>query len=374
MSEERSVIVKIDTWTFVRFWGVIIAFLAIGWALWSIRAGLVIVLTALFFSVILNPLVSFFARLISGSRHKRRPLAVLISYILVIVVVGGILAFIVPVAVSQITHFFEAIPNIIEESGDRLGALSDLADQYGVSNYLNGAIESFKNGLGAVFSDFQSGILSSAGSIVSFFASFFLIVVLTYLFLSEGSLLMRKFWDKRPATPANTRLQRTVSRMAKAFSDYAHGQLTIAMVDAAFGATAIFIISLIFGLPVGFAVPLGLFVGIMCMIPMFGATIGSIIVALIIAFSSIPAAITFVVCYFIYQQIEVNIITPRIQGRRSAISPLVVLIAITIGLFAGGIIGAILAVPIVNCIKVIYEEYGTDIRHTVGRTRKPRHG
>ncbi|MCL2085498.1 AI-2E family transporter [Candidatus Saccharibacteria bacterium] len=370
MSREKSIVVKVDTWTFVRFWLVVVAFLAAAWILWSIRAGLVIILTALFFSVILNPLVSLIARRIGGkSKRKRRTLAILISYILVVAVVGGVIAAITPLVISQVKQFFEIVPDMIEGSNIGLSSLAEFAERHGVGEYLHEMIDGFRNSMHAILGDFQGGILSGAGSLMSFFTSFFVVVVLTYLFLSEGSVLMKQFWEEHSNSPSSTKLQRTFSRIAKAFSDYAQGQLLVAVLAAFSSAVIISILSFFSDVPIGFAIPLGLFLGVMGLIPVFGSFIGGVLASILLLFSSLPAAISFLVLYFIYQQIENNIIMPRIQAKRSAISPLIVLVAVTIGLFAGGIAGAILAVPITSCLKIIYEEYGGAIKHRVKKVK-----
>jgi predicted PurR-regulated permease PerM len=264
--------------------------------------------------------------------------------------------------------FFESVPAIIEGSNANWGGLTELAERHGLGEYMNSAIHSFQDSLLSIISDFQGGILSGASSVISFFTSFFLVVVLSYFFLSEGSMLMKRFWEKHSTSANSTKLQRVSSRIAKAFSDYAQGQLIVALIAALSAAVIIAILSIFTDIPTVFAIPLGLFLGFMGLIPVFGSFVGGIIAGVIMAFSSLPAAVIFIILYFIYQQIENNIIMPRIQAKRSAASPLVILIAVTIGLFAAGIIGAILAVPIVTCLRVVYEEYGPTIKRRVRKT------
>lgn len=90
---------------------------------------------------------------------------------------------------------------------------------------------------------------------------------------------------------------------------------------------------------------------------MFGATIAGVIVAILLAFNSLPAAVIFIAYFIIYQQLENNIISPRIQAKRIELSPLAVLAAVTVGLYVFGVAGGIISIPIAGCIKVLLESY-----------------
>jgi len=80
-------------------------------------------------------------------------------------------------------------------------------------------------------------------------------------------------------------------------------------------------------------------------------------VSLILLFSSPLAGIVFAVFYIVYAQIENNGIAPKIQGNALKLSPLIILASITIGVYIAGLLGAIVAIPIAGCMKVIIDEY-----------------
>ena len=90
---------------------------------------------------------------------------------------------------------------------------------------------------------------------------------------------------------------------------------------------------------------------------MFGQFIGGTLVTLLLFFSNPFAALIFAVIYIIYAQIENNLIAPKIQGDALNLSPLIILCAITIGMYMFGLLGAIIAIPIAGCIRVLVEEY-----------------
>ena len=90
---------------------------------------------------------------------------------------------------------------------------------------------------------------------------------------------------------------------------------------------------------------------------MFGATLAGGLVALLLAINSITAAIVYLIFFIIYQQIENNFISPVIQSKKVELSALAVLVAVTVGLYVSGLVGAVIAIPIAGTIKVFLEDY-----------------
>lgn len=92
---------------------------------------------------------------------------------------------------------------------------------------------------------------------------------------------------------------------------------------------------------------------------MFGPVIGCVLVSVLLFFTSLNiwAGINFLIFYIVYQQIENNVIAPKIQGDALKLPPLIILISVTIGIYTMGILGAIIAIPLAGCAKVLFEEY-----------------
>ena len=93
------------------------------------------------------------------------------------------------------------------------------------------------------------------------------------------------------------------------------------------------------------------------LIPMFGQFIGGTLVTVILLFSSPIAAAIFAVIYILYAQVENNVIAPKIQGDALNLPVVMILVAIVIGMYMFGLLGAIIAVPIAGCIRVLVDEY-----------------
>ena len=124
---------------------------------------------------------------------------------------------------------------------------------------------------------------------------------------------------------------------------------------------AVFIISIVFNLNPGLALPFGLITGVFSLIPMFGSFIGGAIVALLLGFSQVGAGVAFIIYTVIYLQIESNVISPKVQGKGMNLPALAILSAVTVGVYTFGLIGAIVSIPIAGCIRVLIEEYSSDI-------------
>ena len=188
-----------------------------------------------------------------------------------------------------------------------------------------------------------------------------LTLVLTLLFLLEGPALMETFWksigsaeeDKKPVAVA----KRVVAKMANVISTYVSRQVIVAAIDGCASGLIVFCLSLFTGVSTGIAIPMGMITMLFYLIPMFGQFIGGTLVTLILLFSSLPAGLIFAVIYIIYAQIENNVIAPKIQGNALNLPAVMILVAIVIGMYMFGLLGAIIAVPIAGCIRVLMDEY-----------------
>ena len=130
----------------------------------------------------------------------------------------------------------------------------------------------------------------------------------------------------------------------------------VAVLDGLVVTVAVLLLSFTFGLPGGLALPMGLIAMVFYLIPMFGPIISCVLITLVLMFSSPVAAAVFLVFYIVYAQIENNVIAPKIQGNALNLPATMVLVAIIIGMNVFGLLGAIIAIPIAGCIKVIVEE------------------
>lgn len=104
--------------------------------------------------------------------------------------------------------------------------------------------------------------------------------------------------------------------MYRAVANYINGQLTVCAISGTLAAITVAIIALITNAPVmNLAIPVGVILFIFGMIPMFGAALGGVLSAMVLAFNIWYVGLIFAVYFLIYQQIENNVISPIIQAR-----------------------------------------------------------
>ena len=133
--------------------------------------------------------------------------------------------------------------------------------------------------------------------------------------------------------------------------------MMVALIDGIVAGLTVFVLSLIFGFSSGLAIPMGMLAFIFYLIPMFGPILTCALVSLLMFFSNPWAGLIFLVFYLVFEQIQGNVIAPRVQSGKMALPPLVILIAITLGMYMFGLIGAIISIPIAGIIKVLVDEY-----------------
>jgi predicted PurR-regulated permease PerM len=134
------------------------------------------------------------------------------------------------------------------------------------------------------------------------------------------------------------------------------GQVALAITGAFFAFVALTIASDATNVTIN-AVALAGIVAVFALIPMFGTLLSSIIVVLVCALSSVSLAVIMLIYFIIYQQIENHTFQPFVQSRLSQLTPLTVFVAALLGVGFGGILGAIVAVPIASAVKILLEEY-----------------
>jgi predicted PurR-regulated permease PerM len=108
---------------------------------------------------------------------------------------------------------------------------------------------------------------------------------------------------------------------------------------------------------VPYSIPLGILVGLLGLLPMIGSSLAAVVVVIVALFTSTFAAGVMLVYFLVYQQVENHIIQPFVVGRAVSISPLLVLIAVLLGISVGGILGALVAIPLFASLQILVHDY-----------------
>ncbi len=351
----QRVKIAIDTKTMIRFWLVVIGFALAALLLHKAQQGLIIIGISIFMAVALNTPVSRLAHKMPG---RSRSAATAISYVAIVVLLGTIITLVVPPILEQTAKFTSAVPTIVDGLVNQWGALRDVLSKYGLEQSLDDALSSLQTMAAHFASNVGKMAIGSIGSLMEFITALILVLVLTFLFLMDGPSIMKKYYANIQNTEKRQQQERIFNKIYDVITGYVNGQLIVSAIGAFAAGTMTFILSLIFtDIPSNLAAPVAVITFTLSLIPMFGAAIAGTITALIMAMNSFPAAVIYIIFFIIYQQIENNFIQPVVQGKRIALSPLVILISITLGVYMYGIVGGVIAIPVAGTIQVLLEEY-----------------
>jgi len=348
--------IEVDTKTFVRFWLVILGFGLAGLLIWRAWAALVIIGISLFLAVAIRPLAQQINRL---TKKDHATSSSVIAYTLVIGVLGIIVALVGPVVIEQTTQLVQQLPVAFEETLGGWDGINNFGRTLGIDNLQDEIAKNLQTFSSNFVANFGNALVVSVGTIAQVLTNIILTIVLTLFFSLEGPGIMESFWKTLEGKHKNSEIRayrRLTQRMVDVFSTYVSHQTMVAFLDGCVVTIVILILSLLFGFSGSLALPMGLLALVFYLIPMFGPIISCGLITLILLFSSPVAAIVFLVFYIVYAQIENNVIAPKIQGSALNLPATIVLVAIIIGMNVLGLIGAIIAIPIAGCIKVLIEE------------------
>lgn len=314
-------------------------------ALKQAQHALVLIGIALFLSLAFNAPVHWMSEHLPGKRRGNRSLATSLSLLVLLLIIGSFLASVIPPVVRQTSGLIDSAPRLITDIRDANSPVGRFVEKYNLASYTDDLSRELasrlKNTSGAV------STLSQAGS--SLF-SILTVLALTFMMLVEGPHWLA--WGKRLLPRGQARhADELTGRMYKVVKGYVNGQVTLASI----AAILIFPMLLILGISYPFAL---MFVVFICgLIPMIGHTIGAIIVTLVALTTSLPAALIILAYYILYQQIENYAVQPKVQANSTELSPLLVFIAVVVGVSFNGLLGGLVAIPIMGCLRVLLLYY-----------------
>jgi predicted PurR-regulated permease PerM len=313
--------------------GVLAAFVAIG-------DTFLIVFIGIFLALVFEAPVRYLMAKTGMSRGMAAAVTVLGTALLVTLVA---LLFLVPL-VGSVRDFLQDLPATVEQlrESDELSGLGD-----------SGAAENVQAGsekLSAAVPDAISGVLGIAGDFLSGFLIAFTIIFICMFLLSDipsmkralGSVLM---------PGEDERWLGVWERVTTSISRWAIGVVVIAAIAGTTqGLTAWLLGS-------SYALGLAVIAGLLDMIPNLGATLaGVILVPALWAEEGLTAAIIMLVVLLVYQQVENNVLTPKIQGKAVNLSGFFIIVAVTLFGSLLGVLGALTAVPLAATIQIFVQE------------------
>lgn len=324
---------------------VIISFILLA-AVRQARHALILIFTAFFLSLALNSPVHWIALRLPGKRRGNRTVATAISFFLVIGLLFGFLASIVPPLVRQTSAFIDNAPQLVEDVRGENSSLGRFVRRYNLQD----EVSKFSDQLSTRLKNSSGSAVSAISRIGSSIFSTLTILVLTFMMLIEGPAWLSL---ARALTPdeKEDHLEEVVIDMYKVVKGFVNGQVTLAALAALLITPALFI------LHISYPAALIVVIFICGLIPLVGHTIGAVIVTTVALFHSPASAIAILAYYILYQQIENYVVQPKIQANSTNMSPLLVFSSVIIGVNFGGLFGGLIAIPLAGCIRIALLDY-----------------
>ena len=293
--------------------------------LWQVRALIILMFISFIFMEVLNPAI------VKLEKYKiPRPLAILIVYLIIIAIVSLTIAGIVPILVQQTSDLIKTLPETLED----------------INIFGTNAID-WSSQL-KVLENLPSSIAKTAVSLVSNIMSGFVIMFLTFYMLLEKKNFS-KYGLQVFGTRGNQKFMDIVENLVKRVGRWVPAEfflMTIIGVMSYIGYTL---------LGLNYAVPLAIFAGLLEAIPSIGPTVTTIVASLV-GFTTSPLTGFLTIGFgIIIQQLENNIIVPKVMKQTVGFNPLVTILLIAAGAKLGGVVGAILALPIFLTIQTVFE-------------------
>lgn len=292
-----------------------------------------------------------------------RIISILFAIFVILLVLILIIKLIVPELIEVIKTLIDNIPYYIDEVTKF--AKNNIKDTQEINNMLEQInTEEIRKQILALLPDVLTSSISIVGNIISGISNFIIAFIFAiYILIDKEKLqeqatrIMYTYIKKKKADNI-IKIGRTIKNTFQKF-------FTVQCLEATILGTLCMIGMLVLRIP--YAVSIGVLIGVTALIPIVGAFIGVIVGAILIVAVNPIKAVIFVIFVLILQQIEGNLIYPRVVGNSIGLPGMWVLVAVTIGGSLGGVIGMLLGVPLAT---VIYTLLKNDVTEKLAQNKQ----
>ena len=319
--------------------GILAAFRAIG-------DTFLIVFVGIFLALVFEYPVRFVMR----RTHMSRGLAATVTVLGAAVAVTILFLLLLVPLVGGVRDYLQDLPQTVSDLRDA-GGLSWLGDSGAAENVQSGAQQ-----VSVSIPDAISAVLGIAGSFFGIFlAAFTILFICLFLLTDIGNLKRSLASVLMPGE--DERWLEVWERVTETVSRWAIGVVVIAVIAGTVQGTTAWLLGS------SYALGLGVIAGLLDMIPNIGATIaGFVLVPTLWAEEGVWAAMIMLIVVLAYQQVENNILTPKIQGKAVRLSGFFIIVAVTLFGALLGVLGALTAVPIAATIQIFVQELTAERR------------
>ncbi|NTW26989.1 MAG: AI-2E family transporter [Candidatus Moranbacteria bacterium] len=306
------------------------------WFLYLVRDVVALFFLSIILTATLGPAIDWMAK-----RRIPRSLGVIVIYLALILMVGVLISFLIPPLVSQFASFSQNLPAYNESFAKTFSGVEQYALSYGIAFNSH---EFFQNITGNFFQS-SGQLFSTTVGVFSFFISILVILALTF-YMSVKEDGMNKFLVSITPLAHRKYVVSLANRIKSKIGKWMVGQIILMLIIFVLD----FIALSIFNVP--YALILALLAGLLEIVPYLGPIISATLASIVGFLISPATGIIVLGVLTIIQQMESHIIVPQVMKKAVGLNPVVVILVLLIGAQLGGVLGAILAVPIATSLSV----------------------
>jgi len=337
MSEEKSPMrITLTTATLVKF---IVVLFCLYFA-YLIQDILAILFVSIILSSAIDPWVDWMQK-----KGLPRALGISLIYLALLSLISVMFYLIIPPMIIQFNQLLADFPTYVNRLNEFLSNLKTFTASHGW-------LDQIKNSIGASMTSLQSaagGVFSTIYNIVGSFFSLIIIMVITFYMVVEENAIRKLIWSLTPEGKQQ-HVMELFNRMQQKMGLWLRGQLILCLI--------IFVITYagLLAMGVKYALILALIAGFTEFIPYLGPLLGAV-PAVFLAFSQSPTLAFFVaILYVVIQQVENNLLVPKIMEKAVGMNPIISIVVLMIGFSIGGIMGALLSIPVATAALVIFDD------------------
>lgn len=303
------------------------------------------VVGGLFIALALDPLVSRLER-----HNIKRPLGIGIVFASFILIVGGILAIVIPMIASQIGALMRTAPSYFVDIQNQDWYLV-LEERFGQFIDFDGLLTTAQNLIGKPenWAQLAGGVWQAGVGLANGVTATIIVLILSLYFLSSLQTTKRAFYSVI-ARSDRAKVIDITEQITASVGGYVNGMVLLALINSVLG----FIMMSIVGVPFAGLVAVGVF--LMALIPLIGSVMATVLVSLVALFNSPTTALIAAIYYLIYMQIESYLLTPRVMNRVVSVPGSLVVIGALAGGTLLGLLGALISIPVTAMVLMIVKQ------------------
>jgi predicted PurR-regulated permease PerM len=304
---------------------------------------LIIFMVSMTLALLLNPLVRMLRRL-----HIPRGLAVLTVFVVFVGSVAGAVALVIEPVRAQVEEIQQNLPVYTDQANRQADRLQTLFDDRGIDVNVKKSLGQAIDGLQLRAGEAADNVLSYSLDLIGALVTLIIIIVCTVYMLLDAPRILRT-----ARSLGGERAAAFLRRTERTLTEYIKAQVLVSLIIGTTAGVVLWLLGVVGVFPLGatFAVAFVAWVFLMEFVPYVGPILGAVPPLFLALVTSPLAAVWVIIAFIAIHQIEGHIVVPKIMGSAVGVPPLVVIFGLLVGEQLAGLVGVLIALPIVVVVK-----------------------